>query len=829
MKPVSHNSVLGALAAGVFLVTLMPEDVLAQESNSAQEEESVGIEEIIVTARKRQESMQNVPIAITVLSGAAIESMYFNSMEGIQHAIPAMNFQKGSTTRNSALFLRGVGTISFSTAAEPSVSTIVDGVVYARSGMSFQDLYDIEQLEVLRGPQGTLFGKNASAGALNIVTRRPGDEFGGTMDLSAFQGNEYRASFAVDLPLSETIKARVTGVHRTFDGYLTNRWNPGGLENLFTSGIANLTDGPDTTPNGKVNGYSTNGVRGILTWQTSDDLVFTVIGDYSESEDDCCTGVIGRLNPDSFQRAALEEAFVDVNMQGKKTREIAKNLTTKTIDQNQGLSLQADYDFGRGYTFTSITAFRQWENTEIREGDNQPGTLTLISTPETDVDGIFTGNMVDSRGLFELHDYGPQEWKTFQQEFRIASPSGDRVEYQVGVFFYNVQSERSFTRFTRVCTASALDPIDSRPITDAAGSTADQLLVPCLDGGLSDIVEATATAHFETEFNNYAVFGQASWAINDRFRLMGGLRYTSDEIEFEHARVNPTGVAAPGVRSASFEGSDSVDNSELTGELALNFTLSDDLMPYAKYSRGYKGPAFNTFFNMVEKDTAPISKETADAFEVGIKSTFFDNRLLVNVAAFSAKYFDFQANNAERLPDDTIITRLTNAGDIKTKGIEVDFTALPLDNMRLNGGFAYTDAEIDKFNVLPGTPPEDADDRSGERLPYAPEWKAYVALNYLTELQNMPFDISWMTDFSYTGEQFTSLGANPDGLAESYGLWGANIALVSKDDKYRLTLIVKNLADNNYSKSHGIASNYDTYFVTRDAERYVGLALRASF
>jgi len=817
------------LAVGAFLVMLMPGDGLAQESNSVQQDESVGIEEITVTAQRRQERMQDVPIAITVLSGDAIENTYFNSMEGIQHSVPAMNFQKGSTTRNSALFLRGVGTISFSTAAEPSVSTIVDGVVYARSGMSFQDLYDIQQLEVLRGPQGTLFGKNASAGALNIVTRQPGDEFGGTVDLSAFQDKEYRASFAVDLPISETVKARITGVHRTFDGYLTNRWNPGGLENLYTSEIADLIAGPETTPNGKVNGYSTNGVRGILTWQASNDLAFKVIGDYSASDDDCCTGVIGRLNPDSFQHAALEEAFADVNLQGKETREIAKNLTTKTIDRNQGLSLQADYDFGEGHSFTSITAFRQWENTEIREGDNQPGTLTIVSTPETDASGIFTGNMVDSRGLFELHDYGPQEWKTFQQEFRIASPSGGRFEYQAGVFFYNVQSERSFTRFTRVCTASAHDPIDSRPITDTAGSTADQLLVPCLDGGLSDIVEAQATAHFETEFNNYAAFGQASWTINDRFRLMGGLRYTSDEIEFTHARFNPTGVSAPGVRAGSFAGSDSIDNQELTGELSLQFTVSDDVMPYAKYSRGYKGPAFNTFFNMVEKDTAPISEETADAFEVGIKSTFFDNRLLVNVAGYSAKYYGFQANNAERLPDDTIITRLTNAGDITTKGIEVDFTALPMDNMTLTGGFAYTDAEIDKFNILPGTPPEDADDRSGERLPYAPEWKAYVALNYLTELQNMAFDISWMTDFAYTGEQFTALGANPDGFAESYGLWGANIALVSKDEKYRLTLIIKNLADNNYTKAQGIASNYDTYYVTRDAERYVGLALRAGF
>ena len=170
------------------------------------------IEEIIVTAQKREESLHEVPLALTVLNAPQISSSHANNIENLASFVPSLTIRKGNTTRNSAVFLRGIGTFSFSIAAEPSVSTVVDGVVLARSGQAFSDLYDIEQIEVLRGPQGTLFGKNASAGVLNITTRQPVQEFESDISLSLFQQGERRLKGSVSGALTQNLSARVSGV-----------------------------------------------------------------------------------------------------------------------------------------------------------------------------------------------------------------------------------------------------------------------------------------------------------------------------------------------------------------------------------------------------------------------------------------------------------------------------------------------------------------------------------------------------------------------------------------------------------------------------------------
>ena len=210
---------------------------------------SAQLEEIIVTATKREENVQDVPVAVTVLSSATIRNSHSVGLEGLQALIPSVSFRKGNTTRNSSVIIRGLGTISFSTAAEPSVSTVVDGVVLGRSGQAFGDLYELERLEVLRGPQGTLFGKNASAGVVNITTRRPGNEFEGLVDLSFFQDNETRLKARVSGPLSDNARGSITAFKGDFDGYIRNVYN-----------------------NETTNGYDRTGVRAMLEYEPTDTI-----------------------------------------------------------------------------------------------------------------------------------------------------------------------------------------------------------------------------------------------------------------------------------------------------------------------------------------------------------------------------------------------------------------------------------------------------------------------------------------------------------------------------------------------------------------------------
>jgi iron complex outermembrane recepter protein len=178
--------------------------------------------EIIVTAQKRSERLQDVPVAVSVVSGTALEQTGRVSLEGAVNLVPSFNFLKSGTTLNQSLFLRGVGTSTFSIAGEPSVSTVVDGVVLSRSGEAFSELFDIDRMEVLRGPQGTLFGKNASAGVINIVTKQPTQDFGGFVEASYFTKREYRARGAINLPLGDTSALRVSGFYSDYDGNIVN-------------------------------------------------------------------------------------------------------------------------------------------------------------------------------------------------------------------------------------------------------------------------------------------------------------------------------------------------------------------------------------------------------------------------------------------------------------------------------------------------------------------------------------------------------------------------------------------------------------------------------
>jgi iron complex outermembrane receptor protein len=226
--------------------------------------------EIIVTAQKREERLQDIPLAVSVIGGDAVANNGGITLENAQYLVPSLNFRKSGTSLNQALFLRGVGTINFSIAAEPSVAAVLDGVVLSRAGEGFTDLFDVERIEVLRGPQGTLFGKNASAGVVSIVTKRPTADFGATVEASYFTKSEYRGRATVNVPLAANVRSRFTGFYGNYDG-----------------NVNNLTKGS------KVNGYEHYGLRGAIEADVSENIMLTLRGDYRKANDDCCAEIIG--------------------------------------------------------------------------------------------------------------------------------------------------------------------------------------------------------------------------------------------------------------------------------------------------------------------------------------------------------------------------------------------------------------------------------------------------------------------------------------------------------------------------------------------------------
>lgn len=829
------------LALAAFATT----SAQAQDKGSADEPEGTRrLDRIVVTAQKTEQSLQDVPVAVSVLGADAIDNAFAsNNLESLTTLVPSVSFRKGSTNANSAIIIRGIGTISFSDAAEPSVATVVDGVVLGRSGQAFGDLVDIERIEVLRGPQGTLFGKNASAGVINIVSKRPDqEEWGGYVSASYFQDQEYQIKGRVSGPISDTVSASLTVTRSEFDGFIRNLFN-----------------------NQDVNGYDRWGGRAQVLWEPNENFNALFTYEHTESDDDCCAdipalaanngrfaaeslappGGLGIVNPGDGTRPVA-----DIQLD---TRVIDQDFETRTINNFDSFALNLEQTAFGGHTFTSITSFREWTNTEFREGDftSDGGSLAVP---------VFGAN-------FLLHDVGSRDNSQFSQEVRFQAPPDQRLNYQVGAYYFDLQIESDFTREASCQNNGG----QNQAILDAN---------PGLTCNANDIVSATNFAN--VDFDNYAVFGNIDYDVLDGLNVFFGARWTRDEVDFINSRVNndPFGRQGVGLRAdlpnGQFPfatGGFAVPNSNVpTGELdpAGNPILVDvpaftgdtqendfsvragvnaDIgslignganlgSTYFSFSQGYKGPAFNVFFNQGNLDTAPIGPETSDQFEIGYKIAL--SNIALNIALYTTDISGFQANSFDTSTGVTI-TRLTNAGDVRTRGIEIDGSWAPTDWLTLTGAVALNEAEIQAFNSpidpTTGAPEFPGGVFSGQDLLFSPDVNYNIGANVDYPLtQDLDFYLN--TTFAHVDEQESFLpGGNPDpavnpfpipaeGLLPDYNLWDLSFG-IRYLGKYSTTFIVKNLLDESFVTTN--SGDQFRFQIPREADRYVGINFRAEF
>lgn len=836
-------NLISAVSA-VVLATCISSLAQAQ-STEAEQSNDGNLDQIIVTAQKTEQTLQEVPISVSVLGTDAIENAFAsNGLESLTTLVPSVSFRKGSTNANSAITIRGIGTISFSDAAEPSVATVVDGVVLGRSGQAFSDLYDVERLEVLRGPQGTLFGKNASAGVVNIITRGPDtDEWGGYVSASVFQDEEYQVKGRISGPISDTVAASLTLSRGEFDGFIRNEFN-----------------------NRDVNGYDRWGGRAQILWEPTDDFNALFTYEHSESDDDCCADIPAlNANAARFADSLTPPGGAGIVDAGDGSRPIADiQLDTRTIDQDfetrtinnfDAFSVNFEKGIFGGHTLTSITSFREWSNTEFREGDFT-STQGLQATP------VNFGSV-----NFLLHDVGTRDNSQFTQEFRIQSPSESLVNYQLGAYYFDLQIESDFTREASCQNNGG----QNQAILDAN---------PGLTCNANDIVSATNFAN--VDFDNIALFGNVDYDIINGLNVFAGARWTDDEVTFVNTRINndPFGRQGVGVRpdlpNSQFSfasGGFATPNTNVpTGEVdaagnpvlvdvpafsgtasASDFSVRGGVSAelgellnggenygnaYFVYSQGYKGPAFNVFFNQGTNDTLPIDEETSDHFEVGYKIS--QPNWALNVAVYNTDISGFQANAFDNSTGVTI-TRLTNAGDVRTRGIEFDGSFAPNEYITLTASAALNDAEIRAFNspVDPTTGVAQFPDGifRGEDLLFSPDFNYTLGANFNYPLSEKT-DVFLNTTFAHVDEQESFLpGGNPDpainpfpipaqGLLPSYNLWDLSLGF-EYDDSYRITFIVKNLLDESFAITN--SGDQFRFQIPREADRHFGVNFRADF
>jgi iron complex outermembrane recepter protein len=806
------------MATSALAMLMTNNAAFAQDQNTPDAESAPA--EIIVTAQKRSERLQDVPVAVSVVSGDAISSGGKPNLEGATQLVPSLNFVKAGTALNQTLFLRGLGTTSLSIAFDPTVSTVLDGVVFSRSAEAFSDLVDIDRIEVLRGPQSTLFGRNASAGVINIISRRPKDTVGAELEAGFYfnNGSEYRVRGAVDLPLGQSIRSRTSAFYDKYNG------------NIFN--IA-----PNV--NRRVNGQEHYGVRSIIEADASDTVKLTFIGDYHHNNDDCCADVIGGSPIFPFGSTAgtpgtsnpTPLALIQTvlpTLQGNKTRAINQNLVTQTIETGYGFSAQADVELGN-QTVTSITAWRNFANNEIRDGDFYP--QAYIGAPQS-------------------HDTGPQTGHTFSQELRLTSPGKQFFDYVLGMYYSNTYTKRTFQRDNIICAAATGAIIPTTSFT------------PCTSTLAAASVSAFGRATYDAKAQNMAVFGQGTFNLSDSFRLIAGARYTSDQIDVSFVRVTSPGnrasnppfdagvfaeynrllalgtpaVAAQTAAAAFTNGVPlftKTTSDNFSGKAGLQYDFSHDVTGYVSYTKGYKGPAFNLFFNLQPTGLKALEPETSNAYEIGLKNSLMGGALTLNLAGFYAKYNNFQANNPESFTINGVtstIGRFTNAGSVSTRGVELDLSYRPSRDFTISGGAAYTKAKIDAFNPPPVRTANDIV-ANGTRLPFAPKFKGSLALDYRIRTGNA-IDFALGVQGNYQTDQDSLLTPDPiirrAAQIDGYGIVNASLALIDSNDKFKLTLIARNLFDQSFAATivSGGPSGAYRYQIPRDADRYFGITAK---
>ncbi len=444
----------------------------------------------------------------------------------------------------------------------------------------------------------------------------------------------------------------------------------------------------------------------------------------------------------------------------------------------------------------------------------------------------------------QTHDVGPQTGKTFSQELRLTSP-GDKVfDYVLGAYFSHADTDRTFTRVSTLCSA-------------VAGATG---LIPCGSANAQPSTTAQGTAVFGSVFKNYALFGQATYDISDTFRLIGGLRYTVDRLNIFHSRVsnvaastggvNPSfdagvfnnGLTGPGATAGStvfIAGAPNgipfrnrAKNSNLSGKFGVQFDASENSTLYATYSRGYKGPAFNTFFNLNTTGAAEIAPETADSYEAGLKNTLLDGKLVLNLAGYYAKYKNFQANNPDIISG-VPVSRFTNTGVVSTRGFELDMIFRPSRDLSFSGGLAYTDAKVDAFRVPPGGNPT-AVIPAGTELAYAPKWKGSLAADYRIRTGgSIDFSVGGQASVQSSQLSLFDVSAvnRAAGTIDGYGIVDLQAAVIDANDNFRVTFQVKNLFDKSFAAAIGSGGPGGSfrYFIPREADRYFGVTARVNF
>jgi iron complex outermembrane receptor protein len=742
------------VASAVFATSLLPS---VSHADGPEDPSASGIEEVMVTARRRSEAAQDVPLPISTLQGERLEDTGTFNVNRLQQLQPSLQFFS-SNPRNTAVNIRGIGAPFGLTndGIEQGVGFYVDEVYYSRIAASTFDFLDVEQIEVLRGPQGTLYGKNTTAGAMNITTRKPTFDREGRAELSFGNLGHLQAKGALSGAIvDDKLAFRLVSSVTRRDGFFKNTEN-----------------------SAEVNEADNLGVRGQLLYLVNEDVELTLAADYNRQNPECCGQVyvddVPTLRALNRQYASLAaQSNYSAPSEDAFDRKLSADTELNARQEFGGISLHADWDLGWG-DFTSVTAWRTWDWGPSNDRDYTGLPITTVSA-------------------------NPSEQEQWTQEFRIASTGDNTIDYVVGVFGFH-------------------QTIDSTGLQEQGSAATLWLLGPTQAAATPDLLTGLRQeTDIAFENDSVALFGQLTWNITDTLRLQPGLRLNYDKKTADYDAVASGGLetsdpnlirAKAGVlQSQAYEAD--FDDTNVSGDINLSWDATENVMLYGLYARSFKSGGVNLSGIPNRLDGTPatelaeVDPEEIDHYEVGVKSRWLEDRLTVNASLFRSDIADYQATVVSNAVG-TLRGYLANAEEVRSQGAELEVTFAPLENLSVYASGTWNDAEYVSFESAP--PPLELSggavqfvDISGEDLPGVSEWAASFGGEY--SLGATLFDANGEYYTALDGSYRSEWSSNP---SPSRYMWVDAYTLLNlragfrADEGWGVSLWARNLTDAEY-------------------------------
>jgi len=831
----------------LYLVLAMSGAFGAAHAMAADASNQPALEEIIVTAEKRSENLQDVPISVVAINSQQVQDAGITNIRNLAILTPGLTVTSEGNEAITTARIRGIGTVGDNPGLESSVGVNIDGVYRPRNGVAFGDLGEIEQIEVLYGPQGELFGKNNDAGVINVTTKRPSNTFGATAEVTGGNFNDREVRASVTGPLSDIMAGRLYMGFQQNDGFLQ-----------VDNGV-----GPSTQNN--TNDRHSYNARGQLLITPSDSVDFLIIADYAKRNESCCSAVVEYPGP--FQ--GLVNVFASTPALGGVPGGLGDspligqpgvvrlpssyvaydNQVITQYVRDMGLSGELNWNLGFG-KLTSITAWR--DNTVAGGNDVDYTGIDLLSYPD---DG--NANSTD--------------FKQFSEELRLAGKAGP-LDWLVGGFFNN----EILTTRTLADIGDQFETYISAVASASIGLPVNPLLVSQLTGNAPGATFAGTGYNdsYQQTARSFALFTNETYNITQGLDLTVGLRGTEEKKTatasfsgigggpgcgalLNSSLVSPTSPLAGTNAQAfllgygcfsglnplidagpGFDQSNTENN--LSGTVKLSYRFNEEAMVYASAANGYKAGGYNlSRVTAAPSASDPIGltpdydthfpRETVDSGEVGIKTTLFNKTLRLNAAAFYQRYTDFQLNTFTGIQ--FVVTSLDR---VVSKGVDVDFAwATPISGLTIAGGVTQDLTNIDNFgNALPdfcGGPGNGCTARDNNRLSFAPLWSGALSASYLLPVSGT-LGIRTSVEEKYNSSYNTGSDLDPRKIQEGFGLLNGRIGFGALDESWAVEAWGANLADKYYyAVAFDSPFQFNTITSYLGAPRTFGLTLRVKF